>query len=121
MVRLDLMAVDREENLGIIIASLPIYRRPFSGDLGGKRVLAYLSRFIPSTKQFAVDKSQVNTSNGQKTVADRLVPLKDINVPKSLEVQFWARTPSGNAFGHGSDPDDRMGLSRDVPTAIELV
>ena len=114
------MAVDCEENLALVIA-LPIYRRPFCGDLGGKRVLAYTSRFIPSTKQFAVDKSQVNTSNGQNTVADHLIPLMDMYARKSLEVQLWARTPSGNEFGHGSDLDDRMGLSRDVPTAVELV
>ena len=116
------MAVSLEENLGIIIASLPIHRRLFSGDLGGKRIRSYLSRFTLSTKHFSVHKSQSNTSNGQKTVVDHLLPLKDIHVRKSLEVELSAGTPSDCEPGQGSDnPDDWRGLGNDVQTALEKV
>ena len=113
------MAVSLEQNLGIILASLPIHRRLFSGDLGGKRIRPYLSRFTLSMKQFSVHKSQ---SNGQKTVVDHLVPLKDIHVRKSLEVELSAVTPSDCEPGHESDnPDDWRSLGSDVQTALEKV
>ena len=118
------MAVSLEQNLGIIIASLPIHRRLFSGDLGGKRIRSYLSRFTLSKKHFPVNKRQSNTSNGQKTVVDHLVPLKDIHVRNSLEVELSGSTstPSDCEPGHGSDnPDDWRSLVSDVQMAVEKV
>ena len=116
------MAVSLEQNLGIIIASLPIHRRLFSGDLGGKCIRSYLSRFKLSRKKFIVHRSQSDTSNGQKTVADHLFRLKDIHVRKSLEVELLARTPSDCEPGHGSDnPDDWRTLDTDVQTAVKKV
>ena len=120
VVKLALIAFSLEENIGIIIASLPVCRRLFKYGLGGKSIRSYLSRFALSTKQNSHAKSRTSTSIGRENFADHLVPLTDIRVRKSLEVQLSARTPSDCELGQGSDAlDDLKWLN--VPRAVEKV
>ena len=122
VVRSELTVISLEENLGIIIASLPACRRLFVGDFGGTRIRSYLSRLALSTKQTSLARSRDNTSNQQENGADKLVRLKDIQVTNSFEIQSAAATPSDCELGNGPDTaDDWKSLETVGQTAVERV
>ena len=120
--KLDLTVSSLEENLGIIVASLPACRRLVQGDLLGTRIRSLLSRFTSSTKQISLAKSRSINLTEQENGADELMSLKNIHVTNSLEVQSAARTPSDCEMGHGSrSPDGTLGLETFRQTMVEKV
>lgn len=108
VLRPELTALSLEQNLGIMIASLPACRRFLVGDWNKARLRSYLTRLGLSSQQ---DKR-----------ADKTVPLKDIQVKNSLDIQFAGRTSSEGELGIGYNiPEEWKSVDTVRQTAVETV
>ena len=117
-----LTALSLEQNLGIMIASLPACRRFLVGDWNKSRLRSYLNRLGLSIKQTSLASSRHNAPSRQDNRADKLVPLKDIQVKDSLESQFAGRTSSEGELGIGYNvPDEWKSVDTVGQTAVETV
>ena len=111
-----------EENLGIVIASLPACRRLFILGLNSTRTRSYLIRLTPSNKPSTTLSRRIHCSNQHENDADNLVPLSDIQVTNSLEVQYATRTPSCHETGCDyNTPEEWKNVGSVGQTAMEEV
>ncbi|KAK0512238.1 hypothetical protein JMJ35_005366 [Cladonia borealis] len=92
---------DVEENLGIAIASLPACRRLFIMGLSSTRKSSYLTRFAPPNIHNTTVSRRIISSDQHDNDADNLIPMSDIQVTNSLEVQYATRTPSFHEIERG--------------------
>ena len=111
-----------EENLGIVIASLPACRRLFIMGLSSIRKRNNLSRVAPSNIQNTIVTRRTDPSNQHENDVDNLVPLSDIQVTNSLEIQYATRTPSFHEIERGYDtPGEWKNMASVGQTAIESI
>ena len=69
--------------------------------LNSTRKSSYLTRFAPSNIQNATVSRRIVPSDQHDNDADNLVPMSDIQVTNSLEVQYATRTPSFHEIERG--------------------
>ena len=81
-----------------------------------------LSRVAPSNIQNTIVTRRTDPSNQHENDVDNLVPLSDIRVTNSLEIQYATRTPSFHEIERGYDtPGEWKNMASVGQTAIESI